>query len=106
MFDYNYLRWETQYFKDNFLKKYCEMDDSCLCGLDDEFHALAEDVLTSPQVMIHRDFQSQNIMIKHSEVYVVDFQGARLGPPTYDLASIIIDPYVSMPEQYKFYLIN
>jgi aminoglycoside/choline kinase family phosphotransferase/CTP:molybdopterin cytidylyltransferase MocA len=104
MFDYNYLRWETQYFKDNFLKKYCEMDDSCLCGLDDEFHALAEDVLTSPQVMIHRDFQSQNIMIKHSEVYVVDFQGARIGHIAYDLMSLLNDPYIALDKDLRYSL--
>ncbi len=44
-------------------------------------------------VVLHRDFQSQNILIKDSWPYIIDFQAARLGPPSYDLASLLWDPY-------------
>jgi len=37
--------------------------------------------------------------IKGNKFFIIDFQGGRLGPPTYDLASLLIDPYVDMPHQ-------
>ncbi len=48
-----------------------------------------------PPVVLHRDFQARNLMVKGDRVYLIDFQGARLGPPSYDLASLLYDPYVS-----------
>ncbi|MCS7278881.1 MAG: phosphotransferase [Thermodesulfobacteriaceae bacterium] len=47
-------------------------------------------------VVMHRDFQSKNLMVKKSRVYIIDFQGARIGPPTYDIASLLNDPYVNL----------
>jgi aminoglycoside/choline kinase family phosphotransferase len=46
---------------------------------------------------MHRDFQSRNIMVHNGTFYVIDFQGARLGPILYDLAALLIDPYVNLP---------
>jgi len=58
---------------------------------------------------LYRDFQSRNIMIWSGGIGLIDFQAGRLGPPQYDLASVLIDPYVNIPEQiqeelYDFYL--
>jgi aminoglycoside/choline kinase family phosphotransferase len=61
--------------------------------LETEFHHLATRVCTFPKTVMHRDFQSQNIMISAEEVRVIDYQGARMGPPAYDLVSILWDPY-------------
>jgi hypothetical protein len=46
---------------------------------------------------MHRDFQSQNILIRGEEACFIDFQGMRLGLPEYDLASLLCDPYVTVP---------
>ncbi len=54
-------------------------------------------VVASPLVLMHRDFQSQNILLRQQRVRLVDFQGLRLGPLTYDLASLVWDPYVELP---------
>ena len=104
LFDYDYLRWETTYFRDNFLQKYCNIDQKQLTELDAEFDQMAKDTLTSPQVMIHRDFQSQNILIKNCEVRIVDFQGARIGHIGYDLMSLINDPYIHLDKDLRFSL--
>lgn len=45
---------------------------------------------------LHRDFQSRNIMVQEDAVRFIDFQGGRLGPLAYDLASLLIDPYASL----------
>jgi aminoglycoside/choline kinase family phosphotransferase len=46
--------------------------------------------------LLHRDFQSKNLFIQGAELRVLDFQGGRLGPLGYDLAALLIDPYVDL----------
>jgi len=46
------------------------------------------------KVLLHRDYQSKNLMIKKEKIYIIDFQGTRIGPPWYDLASLLYDPYL------------
>ncbi|MHB8066718.1 MAG: aminoglycoside phosphotransferase family protein [Desulfobaccales bacterium] len=50
---------------------------------------------------VHRDFQSRNLMIKNGRLRVIDFQGARLGPWGYDVAALLIDPYVGLETQWQ-----
>ena len=50
-----------------------------------------------PRGLVHRDFQSRNIIISRNGPHLVDFQGARLGPSQYDLVSLQHDPYVDLP---------
>ena len=72
-----------------------------------DFFKLAHTVSQIPNnFLMHRDFQSRNIMIKEGKPYVIDFQGARFGPSTYDLASLLIDPYVCIPEEYQLRFLN
>ena len=108
-FDYKTLRWETEYFQENFLGKYCEMAIPDQAGLSREFKSLAEKVASEPLYFMHRDFQSQNIMIHHDKVRIIDFQGARRGLLQYDVASLLKDAYVVLPEMarkklFAFYL--
>lgn len=51
-----------------------------------------------PSVFCHRDYHTRNILIFENHLYLIDFQDARLGPPFYDLASILFDPYVPVSE--------
>ncbi len=55
---------------------------------------------------MHRDMQSRNIMVKGDRFYFIDFQGGRLGPVQYDLASLLIDPYVDLPREIQTPLID
>jgi aminoglycoside/choline kinase family phosphotransferase len=52
-------------------------------------------------VLCHRDYHSRNLMWDGATMGVVDFQDARMGPLTYDLASLIHDPYYPLPEDLK-----
>lgn len=49
-----------------------------------------------PRVLVHRDFQSQNVMIVGGTAWLIDFQGMRPGLAQYDLASLLYDPYVTL----------
>jgi len=67
-------------------------------GLPEEFENLADLASAIPAVFfLHRDFQSRNIMLDDGDICFIDFQGGRLGPLAYDLASLLIDPYVCLP---------
>lgn len=70
----------------------------CPVELTNEFKKLANRAARQPAVyFLHRDFQSRNLMVFNGDIRVIDFQGGRLGPLGYDLASLLIDPYVQMP---------
>jgi aminoglycoside/choline kinase family phosphotransferase len=58
------------------------------------------------QVFIHRDFQSRNLMRHRGREYILDWQGARVGPAAYDLASLLYDPYVEIPPLDQKYLLG
>ena len=60
------------------------------------FAILANAALAQPQVIVHRDFHSRNLMILNGETEqgVIDFQDAVIGADTYDLISITRDAYV------------
>ncbi|MFH2202273.1 MAG: phosphotransferase [Elusimicrobiota bacterium] len=97
--DMKRLRWETDYFRENFLQGECGLSAERTSALTDEFERLAAAVEREqpPGPLIHRDFQSMNIMFKDAMVRVVDFQGARRGGCAYDLASLLKDAYVDFP---------
>lgn len=66
--------------------------------LSAEFSQLASRAGRQPAVyFLHRDFQSRNLMVAAGEIRIIDFQGGRLGPLGYDLASLLIDPYAQIP---------
>ncbi len=88
---------ELEYFRKAFLVEFLGYD----VGEEDlrrEFESLAEDAgVKDSHSVIHRDFQSRNIMVSGGKLRIIDFQGMRFGPPAYDLASVLLDPYVSLP---------
>ena len=91
------LEKECRYFVDAFLKNYLGMNIR-FNDLEAEFRLLAEKALRfAVNGFMHRDMQSRNIMVKKDRFYFIDFQGGRLGPIQYDLASLLIDPYVDLP---------
>ncbi|MCU0588825.1 MAG: phosphotransferase [Syntrophobacteraceae bacterium] len=93
------LRRELEYFRKAFLEGFLMMEESETEILQPDFERLAGRAGVSERsFVIHRDFQSRNLMACGGRLGLLDFQGMRFGPPTYDLASMLIDPYVSLPE--------
>lgn len=100
VFDYEHFRWETRYFEQMFLDFLCQFE-KIEERLYQEFHILAETCDKFSKNLIHRDFQSQNIMIKDNRVFFIDYQGARIGPPGYDVVSLLWDPYVEIDQSIR-----
>jgi aminoglycoside/choline kinase family phosphotransferase/dTDP-glucose pyrophosphorylase len=93
-------RWEREYFREQCVGKVCGIR---LTGgeeeaLEAELEVLARRLLETPPVLVHRDLQSQNVMIRKNEPVLIDFQGMRFGSPFYDLGSLLCDPYVEIGE--------
>ncbi len=99
VFDFQDLRWETNYFYEKFVLGYCKTEAANEKKLFEEFDRLATKLDKIPRVGMHRDFQSQNIMVNSKGITFLDFQGARRGLPHYDLVSLLRDPYVQLPDE-------
>src|SRR6266536_1390047 len=93
-------RWEQKYFFDNCLSRYFRIDESKRKELSvlPRLREIPKHLAGLPRVLVHRDFQSQNIIIQNGQANLIDFQGMRPGLPHYDLASLLYDPYVDLAE--------
>lgn len=80
----------TWYFE-KFLKRPFNQNDQK--EIKKTFEMIMESYFVRPHYFTHRDLHSKNIMIKNNEIYFIDFQDARFGPNTYDLASLLDDFY-------------
>src|SRR6266581_5260036 len=100
-------RWEQKYFFQNCLGRYFSVSESkrkelaALPGLRE----IAKHLASLPRVLVHRDFQSQNIIIRSGQAQLIDFQGMRPGLAEYDLASLLYDPYVKLSDAERAELI-
>jgi N-acetylmuramate 1-kinase len=99
-FNSELYRWEQNYFFENCLGRYFRIEKAKLAQLASlpALQKIAEHLASFPRVLVHRDFQSQNIIIRNGQAYLIDFQGMRPGLAEYDLASLLYDPYVDLPE--------
>ncbi len=107
LFNYEHFRWETDYFIERFVKGIGNRRMQNYPGLEEELHSLALKADALPKTIVHRDFQSQNIMVlKGEDIRIIDYQGARMGPPGYDVASLLWDPYVRLDDGMKQHLLD
>jgi len=88
--------WETSYFARHCAVEFFAKEELLTAEWEAERRKMAEYAAGIPAVCMHRDFQSENILIADGRVRFVDYQGARLGPPHYDAASLLFDPYVDL----------
>ena len=92
-FNAELYRWEQEYFFEYLVDEFLGMDDGAL-RREPAFRELAERLGTVARHLVHRDFQSQNLMVHDGKTFMIDFQGLRRGRQEYDLASLIYDPYM------------
>jgi aminoglycoside/choline kinase family phosphotransferase len=100
--------WEREctYFVQAFLQGYLglEVDPADLAP---DFDRLLKGALPQEAAyFLHRDFQSRNLFIKDGFLRVIDFQGGRLGPLGYDVAALLIDPYVALSPPWQEELLD
>jgi aminoglycoside/choline kinase family phosphotransferase len=100
-FDVEKLTWELEFFVKHFIEAYrgvvLSQEERNL--LSTEWQAIVEELAADPRVLCHRDYHSRNLMLHHGSLYIIDFQDARMGPDTYDLASLLRDSYVDITDR-------
>ncbi|WP_339897184.1 phosphotransferase [uncultured Gilvimarinus sp.] len=100
VFDEAFIRRELGLFSEWFVGPLLGLTLSAdeVAMLDSVFGRLVARALAQPQVVMHRDFHSRNLLVKaDGSLGVIDFQDAVVGPVTYDLASLLRDCYVRLP---------
>jgi aminoglycoside/choline kinase family phosphotransferase len=109
-YDYQHIKWEQQYFKKHFLNQCCNIPSGKIKKLDNDLEKLARSLLKEAEpwsnFLMHRDYQSQNIYIKGRKAKIIDYQAARIGPLTYDLAALLRDSYVNITPKNEKKLID
>ena len=100
-------RWERDYFRDHFVRDVCgiELEPPSERELEAELSNLAERLAGTMRSLMHRDLQSQNVMIREGEPFLIDFQGMRFGSPFYDLGSLLCDPYIEFSDDRRMDLL-
>jgi aminoglycoside/choline kinase family phosphotransferase len=100
-FDVEKLTWELEFFVKHFIEGYrgVELPAATRDALREEWQPIAEELSGEPRVLCHRDYHSRNLMPHQGELYIIDFQDARMGPDTYDLVSLLRDSYVDFAEE-------
>ncbi len=95
-FDTKLYQWEQDYFFEHFVVGYCRLTDdrNSKTALGTELAELIGRLTSTPSTLIHRDLQSQNVMMRKRRACLIDFQGLRHGTLFYDLGSLLFDPYV------------
>lgn len=97
-FDETVYEWEQNYFLGHFLRD-LRGRDFAEARFDDARRALLElrrHLAALPRGLVHRDFQSQNVLVRDGATWLIDYQGTRPGLAEYDLASLLLDPYVNL----------
>jgi len=108
VFDNTLMLNELSLFRDWFLERYLgltlQRDEELL--LNDTYDWLVDQIANQPQVFVHRDYHSRNIMVipptnsaDQPSLGIIDFQDAVCGPFTYDAVSLLKDCYIQWPRE-------
>jgi len=91
--------WERNLFVEHCVKGRYGLD-ALPADVEKELEGVAAELGRAMPVVVHRDFQSSNVLYRADGTFAfIDFQGMRLGPAVYDLASLLYDPYVDLSEK-------
>jgi aminoglycoside/choline kinase family phosphotransferase len=98
-FDVAKLTWEMEFFVKHFCVAYrgITFSDDDRAAITASLASVVEELAAEPRVLCHRDYHSRNLMLRDGQLFIIDFQDARMGPDTYDLVSLLRDSYVDIP---------
>ncbi|MCW9023243.1 MAG: phosphotransferase [Gammaproteobacteria bacterium] len=105
VYDRKLLMTEMGLFRDWYLGEHLKrtLTESEQALLENTFTLLADSALAQPQVLVHRDYHSRNLMVDPSSPPrnpgILDFQDAVIGAVTYDLVSLLRDCYIAWPQE-------
>ncbi|MCW5588518.1 MAG: phosphotransferase [Legionellales bacterium] len=109
LYNGEYLRKEINFFQEWCLEKhlFLTLTPAEQRMIDTTFDALIKNAVSQPQVCVHRDYHSRNLLVLNSQgIGVIDFQDAMWGPVTYDLVSLLKDCYITWPQSLVDNLVN
>lgn len=91
---------EMRLFPEWYIAKHFQivLDEKQSVALEASFKRILQNNLAQPQVYVHRDYHSRNLMVSIPNPGILDFQDAVYGPITYDLVSLFKDAYISWNE--------
>jgi hypothetical protein len=100
-FDVEKLTWEMDFFVKHFVVAYrgAAIADDARAAISAEFAGLIAELASEERVLCHRDYHSRNLMWKAGQLFIIDFQDARMGPDTYDLVSLLRDSYMDISDE-------
>ena len=101
LYDTQLLQREMNLFTDWYLSKHLNLtlNDEQSNTLQTCYQLLENNALEQPQVFVHRDYHSRNLMLlADNSLGIIDFQDAVKGPITYDLVSLLRDCYITWPQ--------
>lgn len=100
-FDEAKLRWELGFFFAHYFNRYLHqrLDPDTSNAVQADFKALCSELAARPRVLTHRDYHARNLMMHRGEMFIIDHQDARMGPVSYDVASLLSDPYTALTDE-------
>ncbi len=102
-YDRTLLTRELMLFPEWYIEKHLSvtLSEAQAATLNSVFEQILANNLAQPQVFVHRDWHSRNLMVSEPNPGILDFQDAVYGPITYDLASIYRDAYIQWDEEHQ-----
>jgi len=100
-FDDALLMWEFDHFVEYGIeaRQGAPLASAQKTALRAAFQPIASELAGQPRCLTHRDYHSRNLMLHDDRIWLLDFQDALLGPPHYDLASLLRDSYVALSDE-------
>jgi len=86
------------FFFANYFNRYLHqrLEPAAASAVQADFKTLCAELAERPRVLTHRDYHARNFMMHSGEMFIIDYQDARMGPASYDLVSLVSDPYTTL----------
>tara|TARA_R110002096_G_scaffold206847_4_gene393113 strand:- start:1791 stop:2777 length:987 start_codon:yes stop_codon:yes gene_type:complete len=105
-FDEALYQWEQDYFIEQYVARFISESAAEKLRSEPSLKELISELTALPRSLVHRDFQSTNVMLSGGKTCLIDYQGMRWGVPEYDIASLVFDPYAEFSSEQRQDLIG